>query len=738
MSNDLLEPNFWSIKQLFNCQYVVPVYQRPYSWQALQVESLYDDIYEAYIEYRNLSENEQHLSGLYVGNLILQSDSYNVFNIIDRQQRITTFALMLMALYARSIELFATRNMAIVHMLQAALWKPDGAENPQIEKRAVTLGSIDKDMMTKIFDNAFHSTEKLRQFIAEYNIKSETEKNLRDNFLTIYDHIASCFSGLDELLLFANFVLQKVYLIAIISNGSGVKAFSIFEAINSKGKKLEDIDLIKTFIFSRLNETDYASCLAQWGELIIKTEDNLYDYLKTYIKAYVKFYKENISFGNFKALDKDLICYFHKTNIGEAYKALLADMVEKVKYYKALINLDSAYGLIHDSKFRFYYAVSIKMKYELHKSLFFRLFAEYGEGGIDKETVIEIIVETIKSVISFITICQKDSKDIINVFHAIFDEISKKGGIEKNVILYLLESKMQTSGLRKEDISSSLSQMDLYDKNKSLGAAIMSVYESRTERGNLYVSWDEAYSKFSTFGKAYSLDHIMVQTPARDDRLLKYYPLGDRLKLKEGHDFPEPLVREDMDYPAFKSLILHRIGNLRLKGRDANSSNGNNSEEALCTYKELDDRTNLIVQFIMKYFLNLEPATEIASVTSALIGASKKLVGTWDFSSKAKKLTISDKVYDLRRNKDIWIYLIHYFYAEHEEKFLSMAMSNWSPRRRIILSSEKDLLTTPYELVKDKIYIETCMSSKDIITYSKELLHVFDFPADLVSIYVPE
>lgn len=44
--------------------------------------------------------------------------------------------------------------------------------------------------------------------------------------------------------------------------------------------------------------------LDKWGELIIKTKDNLYDYLYNYIKAYLCFYRQNISIINFKQLVK--------------------------------------------------------------------------------------------------------------------------------------------------------------------------------------------------------------------------------------------------------------------------------------------------------------------------------------------------------------------------------------------------------------------------------------------------
>ena len=65
--------------------YVIPVYQRNYSWKDEQIETLFDDI-----------KNED--IGYYVGNLLINTDASSN-NIIDGQQRLTTLSLMLLAIH---------------------------------------------------------------------------------------------------------------------------------------------------------------------------------------------------------------------------------------------------------------------------------------------------------------------------------------------------------------------------------------------------------------------------------------------------------------------------------------------------------------------------------------------------------------------------------------------------------------------------------------------------------------
>ena len=48
MSLELLDPHMWSLETLFKNVYKVPVYQRPYSWDKEQIDTLLKDIFEAF------------------------------------------------------------------------------------------------------------------------------------------------------------------------------------------------------------------------------------------------------------------------------------------------------------------------------------------------------------------------------------------------------------------------------------------------------------------------------------------------------------------------------------------------------------------------------------------------------------------------------------------------------------------------------------------------------------------
>lgn len=76
--------------------YVIPVYQRNYSWKDEQIETLFDDI-----------KNED--IGYYVGNLLINTDASSN-NVIDGQQRLTTLSLMLLAIHENLTSFYQKMN----------------------------------------------------------------------------------------------------------------------------------------------------------------------------------------------------------------------------------------------------------------------------------------------------------------------------------------------------------------------------------------------------------------------------------------------------------------------------------------------------------------------------------------------------------------------------------------------------------------------------------------------------
>ena len=75
------------------CQYLIPLYQRTYSWEKEQCARLWNDI---------VSLHETQKEGHFVGSIVrIDEDSRagsTIAMIIDGQQRLTTFTLLLVAL----------------------------------------------------------------------------------------------------------------------------------------------------------------------------------------------------------------------------------------------------------------------------------------------------------------------------------------------------------------------------------------------------------------------------------------------------------------------------------------------------------------------------------------------------------------------------------------------------------------------------------------------------------------
>ncbi len=91
MANESIEGKAYQLKDILatelSAYYQIPMYQRPYQWGKEQCEELLNDLLENYEDYRE--------DDYFCGSLVfIQSDKDNKTDIVDGQQRLSTFILL--------------------------------------------------------------------------------------------------------------------------------------------------------------------------------------------------------------------------------------------------------------------------------------------------------------------------------------------------------------------------------------------------------------------------------------------------------------------------------------------------------------------------------------------------------------------------------------------------------------------------------------------------------------------
>lgn len=237
MAQKILDPHMWNLETLFELIYEVPVYQRPYSWDKEQIEVLLTDISEAF----NAEDRED---GYYTGNIIVYDINNKVngrisrYDIIDGQQRITTFSLILLVVYSLALISGVPEKDLTLNRVKGALWK---VVNREYKKNlpVVTLNSIEKKCFSDLFNKGFDNAKDLEQYCKEYKTSSKFEERVIHNYLFITEKLKSMLMKTDcsIILDYAEYLLQYVQFIVVEANCKKGKVFSMFESINSKGKK---------------------------------------------------------------------------------------------------------------------------------------------------------------------------------------------------------------------------------------------------------------------------------------------------------------------------------------------------------------------------------------------------------------------------------------------------------------------------------------------------------------------
>ncbi len=240
-------------------QFIVPLFQRTYSWERKNIEQLLNDLLA-------VCDNEQpnHFFGSFVTMPIPTSASTSSkYTIIDGQQRLTTIGILLAAIRNRIHEIDAD-NESVKQINDLYLTNPY-ARN---EKHKIVPTRTDRDVYYSIVDSTADTA-------------SESDR-LSKAFLAIKDRLDQ-FENLMELEKMKTSLLTK-FSIVDIRLERGDDPYLIFESLNATGTPLTQADLIRNYLFMGIKEENQLSIYTNlWLPLQNELGDKLEDFFRHYL-----------------------------------------------------------------------------------------------------------------------------------------------------------------------------------------------------------------------------------------------------------------------------------------------------------------------------------------------------------------------------------------------------------------------------------------------------------------------
>jgi len=332
-----IKPKDKTIKELLlsEHQFVIPRFQREYSWERKHYKEFLEDTLDGLIINNGTITNNQYFLGtmLFVGDCFENEQEEIV--VVDGQQRLTTITILFSALSDRFLELGEEKlssqlfryimteddNGDPIRILKSKThypffsfyiqdWKKENVQDPNSEEEEII-----KEAFEYLYGNL--SEQKLRTSLGKrYSIEEVNKIAYVDILKAVRDQVLG-----------TTFVS--------ISTKDRGQANMIFEILNAKGKNLTDVDLIKNKIFEVVDDTepaDYAE--EKWKSIknIINSSDSDIGFVQFYRHFWISKYKRS---GMSKLYDDFKRAFGNK---GKArYKEFLKEIEETAKLYVKVV-----------------------------------------------------------------------------------------------------------------------------------------------------------------------------------------------------------------------------------------------------------------------------------------------------------------------------------------------------------------------------------------------------------------
>ncbi|WRA36323.1 DUF262 domain-containing protein [Helicobacter pylori] len=331
--------------------YQIPIYQRPYQWTEENCEKLLDDLFFNYEDDRE--------SDYFCGSLVLiliseDSKKAKTYDIVDGQQRLSTFILLAKVLSALYSERLTEESK---DYLQESLITKYG------KKDRLNFSAV-----------GFNSKKDFQYALTSFNDApvSNNKNNYLKNAICLKNYLRK--KEIEYINDFIEWLYLRVVFITITCPDAD-KALRIFNVLNARGLALNATDIFKGELLKHAKEHEREEFVSRWNDLSQKCSDNdlkietLFSWYLTYLNPVTSKEKK----------EKELVTWFNKLN------------KTPLEYLKGVENFYNAYGEMLGMQDRHAYLLSYKDDDYLRVILCASLLHRYSDQDI--ETLKELLVK---------------------------------------------------------------------------------------------------------------------------------------------------------------------------------------------------------------------------------------------------------------------------------------------------------------------------------------------------------
>ena len=246
----------------YEADFLIPDYQRPYAWNQDQCQTLWDDLVNFTIPNENYEKFNHKKDEYFLGSIVAFKES-NKHEIIDGQQRLTTFMLILRAFHKEFKNRQDNDGINIRKNIEKCIWKYDEFENPLKDELKITsevAGDDDKEEFLSILKNGNAPKEYKSQYAENFRffenkIQEMQNYNPRNNEFIVNRLLKNC-------------------AVLFIEAETQDSALRIFSTLNDRGLPLADADIFKSKFYKLYSDKNQKNdFIKEWKKLEEITEE---------------------------------------------------------------------------------------------------------------------------------------------------------------------------------------------------------------------------------------------------------------------------------------------------------------------------------------------------------------------------------------------------------------------------------------------------------------------------------